>query len=72
MSKKDINAAELITAQKNANQKAKKLIRILGLDDVIARNNKVIQVSSDGSEKVIKESRFKSKKGKIGTFKLLK
>lgn len=72
MHKKDINAADLINAQNRVNQKAKKLIRILGLEDVVARNNKVFQINSDGTEKILKESRFKSKKVTKGTFKLLK
>jgi hypothetical protein len=72
MNKKDLNATDLINAQNRANQKAKKLIRILGLEDVVARNNKVFQINSDGTEKMLKESRFKSKKVIKGTFKLLK
>lgn len=72
MNKKDLTATDLINAQNRANFKAKKLIRILGLEDVVARNNKVFQINSDGSEKMLKESRFKSKKVTKGTFKLLK
>jgi hypothetical protein len=72
MKKKDLKASDLINAQNRANQKAKKLIRVLGLEDVVARNNKVFQINSDGTEKVLKESRFKSKKVTKGTFKLLK
>lgn len=70
--KKDIKVTDLIAAQNRVNQKAKRLIRILGLEDVVAKNNKVFQVNSDGTEKLLKESRFKSKKTVKGTFKLLK
>lgn len=72
MNKKDIKVTELMNAQNRANLKAKKLIRILGLEDVVARNNKVFQINFDGTEKMLKESRFKSKKVTKGTFKLLK
>ncbi|MEB2778333.1 hypothetical protein SYJ56_23690 [Algoriphagus sp. D3-2-R+10] len=70
MSKKEITAKELIIAQNRANQKAKKLIRVLGLEDIVARNNKIIQISPNGTEVTIKESRFKSKKASKGIFKL--
>jgi hypothetical protein len=72
MNKKDLNASDLKNAQNRATLKAKKLIRVLGLEDVVARNNKVFQINTDGTEKMIKESRFKSKKVTKGTFKLLK
>lgn len=70
MSKKEISTKELVSAQNRANLKAKKLIRVLGLEDVVARNNKVIQISPNGTEVTIKESRFKIKKASKGTFTL--
>ena len=70
MNKKEFNAKDLINAQNRAAQKAKKIIRILGLEDTVARNNKVIQVQPNGVEVVLKESRFKSKKVNKGTFTL--
>lgn len=72
MSKKDINAAELITAQKNANRESEKIIRVLGLDDMVIRNNKVIKIHPDGSEQVVQDSRFKSVRTNKGTFQIKK
>ncbi|SFT41390.1 hypothetical protein SAMN04489724_0650 [Algoriphagus locisalis] len=72
MSNKEISARELINAQNRATQKAKKLIRVLGLEDIVVRNNKVIQISPNGEEATIKESQYKSKKVSKGTFTLKK
>lgn len=69
---KEISTSELISIQKKASAKAKKLLRILGLDDVIVRQNKVIRIKPDGTEIAIKESRFSAVKGKKGTFTLKK
>ncbi len=67
---KEIDAKQLIAAQKKANLKAKKLIRVLGLDDVVVRQNKVIRISPDGSEQVVKEIQHKTVKTQKGTFTL--
>ena len=72
MSNKEITAKQLVSAQNRANQKAKKLIRVLGLEDIVVRNNKVIQISPNGTEVILKDSRFKSKKVSKGTFTLKK
>jgi len=69
---KEIQTHELISAQKKANANAKKLIRVLGLDDVVVRQNKVIRIKPDGTEIAIKDSRFSAVKGKKGTFTLKK
>jgi hypothetical protein len=69
---KEISTSELISIQKKASAKAKKLLRVLGLDDVIVRQNKVIRIKPDGTEIAIKESRFSAVKGKKGTFTLKK
>jgi len=69
---KEISTSELISIQKKASAKAKKLLRILGLDDVIVRQNKVIRIKPDGTEIAIKDSRFFAVKGKKGTFTLKK
>lgn len=69
---KEIKTHELISAQKKANTNAKKLIRVLGLDDVVVRQNKVIRIKPDGTEIAIKDSRFSTVKGKKGTFTLKK
>jgi|AntRauMFilla1563_2_1112583.scaffolds.fasta_scaffold14646_1 hypothetical protein len=69
---KEISTSELISIQKKASAKAKKLLRILGLDDVIVRQNKVIRIKPDGTEIAIKDSRFSAVKGKKGTFTLKK
>lgn len=71
-SMKDIKTQALISAQKKANINAKKLIRVLGLDDVVVRQNKVIQIKPDGTEIAIKDSKFVAVKGKKGTFTLKK
>ncbi|WP_057936037.1 hypothetical protein [Algoriphagus resistens] len=70
MSKKELSTKDLIKAQSRAGQRAKKLIRVLGLEDMVARNNKVIQIKPNGQEVTVKESRFKSKKVQKGTFKI--
>lgn len=69
---KEIDAKQLIAAQRKANLKAKKLIRVLGLDDVVVRQNKVIHISPDGSEQIMKDTRFKTVKAQKGTFTLKK
>lgn len=69
---KDFKTQALISAQRKANLKAKKLIRVLGLDDVVVRQNKVIQIKPDGTEIALKDSKFVAVKGKKGTFTLKK
>lgn len=65
---KEIDAKQLIASQRKANLKAKKLIRVLGLDDVVVRQNKVIHISPDGSERVLKDTQFKTVSTKMGIF----
>ncbi len=44
---KEFDAKQLIAAQRKANLKAKKLIRVLGMDDVVVRQNNVIHIRPD-------------------------
>ncbi len=69
---KEFDAKQLIAAQRKANLKAKKLIRVLGMDDVVVRQNKVIHIRPDGSEHVVKDTQFKSVRTQKGTFTLKK
>lgn len=70
MNTKELNADQLIKAQKKANRTSQKMIRVLGLDDLVVRNNKLIKIHSDGTEEVIRDSKFKSVKINSGTFQI--
>jgi hypothetical protein len=71
MNSKELNADQLIKAQQKANRISQKLIRVLGLDDLVVRNNKLIKIHSDGSEEVVGDSKFKSVKVNSGKYLIL-
>lgn len=70
MKSKELNADQLIKAQQKANKASQKIIRVLGLEDLVVRNNKLIKIHTDGREEVIRESKFKSVKTTSGTFQI--
>ncbi len=70
MNTKELNAENLIKAQQRANKSSQKMIRVLGLDDLVVRNNKLIKISPDGSEEVVRDSKFKSVKINRGSFQI--
>ena len=70
MNAKELNAEQLIKAQHRANRTSQKLIWVLGLEDMVVRNNKLIKIHSDGSEEIVGDSKFKSVKITSGSFQI--
>ncbi|MBN3582545.1 hypothetical protein JYB64_09095 [Algoriphagus aestuarii] len=70
MNAKELNAEQLIKAQQKANKASQKMIRVLGLEDLVVRNNKLIKIHTDGREEVVRDSKFKSVKINSGIFQI--
>lgn len=70
METKELNSDQLIKAQQKANKNSQKMIRVLGLEDLVVRNNKLIRINPDGTEVIVGDSKFKSVKTNKGVFQI--